>query len=299
MILRADRLLARLRAALLLATGALVLGPASPAAAESATLEEVQALAVEAQTDVAAFDRLLTIDEVDGRPVDLRAALAGASPQEMAGRLEALAGGEQSVTGDAPTDPAADRAAAEEILDGRRYDPVELPRPLRGPLNKLGEWLGNVLEPVGSVLSPIVREPVLIVIAAVVVVAGAVVGSARLARRRSSPGYERSLAARLEQQDDPALLERMAAEAEAAGDRTLAYRLRFRAGVLRLQTIGTVAYRPSMTTQALAELVRSSRFDRLADDFDEVAYGGRPVSAQDLDEARTTWSRVLEEAGRP
>ena len=132
---------------------------------------------------------------------------------------------------------------------------------------------------------------------AAVVLGLAVLGASRLARRRLAPSGSGGRAWPGEAEADPELLDRRAGEAEAAGDLELAYRLRFRAGLLRLTAAGALPYRPSLTTRSLVDLVRSGRFRHLADEFDEVVYGRRPLSTGDLQEARDGWRRVLEEVG--
>ena len=52
-------------------------------------------------------------------------------------------------------------------------------------------------------------------------------------------------------------------------------RLRFRAGLLRLDARELIEYRPSLTTGEVAETIVSPTFDRIGADFDEIAYGGR------------------------
>ncbi|MGH9138173.1 MAG: DUF4129 domain-containing protein [Acidimicrobiales bacterium] len=278
--------------ALVLALGVTLAGSV-PASADSVTSEELRRIAADAQSDPTALERLRRIDVVDGRPMDLAAALDGADGDQLSRRLELLseapapAGGAGSST---------DQAAARRILDGRKYNPVEAPRPLRGVLRQLGEWLS----PLGRPFRAIADNDGLLVLAALATIAGATVVAARLTKRRTAavargPAGVREVSA----EDDPARLDQLADEAERRGDLRLAYRLRFRAGVLRLKRAGVVADRPSMTTGALARQVHSPGFDHLAGDFDEVAYGELPVAPSDLAEARQTWRRVLDEAGRP
>jgi hypothetical protein len=96
--------------------------------------------------------------------------------------------------------------------------------------------------------------------------------------------------------ETPAALERRADEAERRGDHEDALRLRFRAGLLRLDARGAIAFRPSLQTGEVARALRSDAFDRLAADFDEVVYGARPATPDDVATARREWDRVLEGA---
>ncbi len=92
---------------------------------------------------------------------------------------------------------------------------------------------------------------------------------------------------------DPDALEREAEQAEAAGDLNLAIRLRFRAGLMRLDRAGAIRYRPSLTSSQVAHTLRSRDFEELAARFDAVAYGGRTADAGDVSDARDRWPRVL------
>ena len=75
-------------------------------------------------------------------------------------------------------------------------------------------------------------------------------------------------------------------------------RLRFRAGLLRLDARELIEYRPSLTTGEVADAVGSPAFERVGADFDAIAYGGRPAGEQDEAASRDGWERVLSEAGR-
>lgn len=278
---------------------AIAIGSTPPAWADPATSEEVRALAEQAQTDPAALAQLRTIDEVDGRPVDLDAALGETSGDELQRRLDELAAA--PATGSTPADPAADRDSARDILDGRKYNPVDPPRPFRGILKQIGEWLdtifGPVVRPIGDWLGSVSGNRLVQWIVPLAVIGAAFVIGIRLSQRRAaSELLRRTPRGADERGDDPETLERLADGAERAGDLSRAYRLRFRAGLLRLDAKGAIKYRPSMTTSALARAVLSPSFAHLAGEFDEVAYGNRPVAPDDLQASRHEWRRVLEEA---
>ncbi|HEV2767411.1 MAG TPA: DUF4129 domain-containing protein [Acidimicrobiales bacterium] len=287
---------AGLALALLVVT--VVAGPAATAAAEAVDGQRFSELVVRAAAgDGAALAELRQVDRVDGRPVDMATALAD-RPQERLGALR----GQRRPAG---VDADAARRSAQEILDRRAFHPPDVPRPLEGALRRIGQWL----EPVGQWLAPLGRavdaafrwltaEPERFVPLAVGVVLGAAVIALVVGRRRmplgAGPGG-RHLASRSE---DPVQLERSADEAEGAGDLALAVRLRFRAGLVRLDGAGVLRLRPSLTTGAVTRAVPSETLVRLATDFDEIAYGGRPAAPGDVAAARTGWSRVLAEARR-
>ena len=192
-------------------------------------------------------------------------------------------------------DPDRARDQAREILGGRRYKPADVPRPFEGAL----EWLGDRLRPIGDFLSSI-TESLLGKILLATVLAGIVAVVALLvARRRAATSVAGGGAGRRQSPDeraDPGRLEREADAAERRGDFDAALRLRFRAGLLRLDRAGAIHFRPSITTGQVARRLRLRTFDDLAVRFDAVAYGGRHASATDLQSARGEWPRVLEQA---
>ena len=187
-------------------------------------------------------------------------------------------------------DPDRARDQAREILGGRRYKPADVPRPFQGAL----EWLGDRLRPIGDFFSRITESlPGKIALAAVLAGVVAVV-ALLVARRRAAGGVGRRRSP--DAHTDPGQLEREADAAERRGDLDVALRLRFRAGLLRLDRAGAIRFRPSITTGQVARRLRLRNYDDLAITFDAVAYGGRHASATDLQSARAEWPRVLEQA---
>ena len=191
-------------------------------------------------------------------------------------------------------DPDRARDQAREILGNRRYKPADVPRPFEGAL----EWLGDRLRPIGeffsriteSLLGKVVLAAVLagiVTVIALLVARRRAASDAGLVRRRRSAGAE-SL--------DPGRLEREAELAERRGDLDTALRLRFRAGLLRLDGAGAITFRPSITSGQVARRLRLPTFDDLAVTYDAVAYGGRHASASDVSAAREAWPRVLAQA---
>jgi hypothetical protein len=271
----------------------------APAHAEEVSAAELRrraAVAAARPHDPAAVGAVRAVDRVDGRPVDVGRALEGAEGDELMSRLRTLAGGPATT----PTvDEAQARDDAREILDGRRYRPAEPPRPLRGVLRWLGDRLRPIGEPIGDAYRTVAEQTLLQVLIAAAVVVAALVVALRAVRRRSAAAllrdHERRRGGRPE---DPAALERAADEAELAGDLDLAVRLRFRAGLLRLDRGGAVHLRPSLTAGELVRRVPSPTLRGLTHTFEAVAYGGRHASADDADAARHGWPRVLEEARR-
>lgn len=200
--------------------------------------------------------------------------------------------------GSGDIDPAVAREQAREILGQRRYQPADVPRPFEGVL----EWLGDRLRPVGDAFDWLLSSgPGRFVLVAGLIALVAVV-TTTIARRRG-PAMD-SLRGRARDRDgeeslDPTELERAADAAERRGDLEQALRLRFRAGLLRLDAAGAIRLRPSLTSGDVRRGLRQPGFDDLALTFDEVAYGGRAASRDDVRAARDRWPQVLARAARP
>jgi hypothetical protein len=201
------------------------------------------------------------------------------------------------VIGAPVVDPDAAREQARAILDDRRFRHDPAPRPFRGPLR----WIGDRLSPVGHLLKdafdavPGIAWLALGITAFLLLVAWILRRRGRTPRRvaGAADAHTGNTAA-----EDPAVLEREADAAAAAGDLERAIRLRFRAGLLRLGARHTIEYRPSLTTSEVRVLLGNATFDQLARTFEEVAYGGAPASAPDVETARTAWPKVIEETVR-
>ncbi len=78
----------------------------------------------------------------------------------------------------------------------------------------------------------------------------------------------------------------------------MAVRLRFRAGLARLELAGLINDRAVRTSREIAETVHSPRFDALAASHEAIVYGDRPATTADAGEAREGWPVVPEEARR-
>jgi hypothetical protein len=188
------------------------------------------------------------------------------------------------------------RAQARQILSERRFHGSHLPRPFHGALSWLAVHLHFLVRWWDWLAGWVGGVDILWTIVGVIVVAIAVFFALRLAGRTT--GYEAAASARRGQagEEDPRALERQAEDAERRGDLAAALRLRFRAGLLRLGRARVLPLRPSLRTREARRALRNPRFDRLADDFDEVVYGGRSPVPDDVAVARSEWPRVLEEA---
>jgi hypothetical protein len=193
-------------------------------------------------------------------------------------------------------DPDQQRAIARDILNDRRFRRSPAPQPLRGPLQWLGDRLRDVFDAAVAALRALPGPTWLAVaLLAIVVVVLAVV---MLTRSRHVGALFAGSAGSVGSapREDPAALERAAEAAERAGDYADALRLRFRAGLLRLDERGAIRYRPSLTTVEVRRLLGDDNFDELASRFEEVAYGGDDAAASDITAARDGWRQVLETA---
>lgn len=284
-------------AAAVLAAVVLGIGPVGPATAQNVTGSQLQDLAARAAGDPRALAQLRAVREVDGRPVDMGRALAGAEGPGLASRLQTLSAGAEAAGSAVASEQA--RQEAQAVLDGRRFKPARVPRPFAGILRTLGRWLEPVGEPIGRVWRRMVDTVAgrLVLVGLAFVVAALI--SAFLIGRRSPANLHRSRPfGMVGESIDPDELERQAVAAERAGDLDHAVRLRFVAGVLRLDRAGVITYRSSLTTGQLRSRLHSESFAELAAAFDEIAYGGRPAGEADLRAATDAWPRVLDEARR-
>ena len=283
-------------AALLVAGG---VAAEAPALGQTVTATQLQALADRAASgDARALAELRAVRQVDGRPVDVGRALAGAEGPELTSRLRALADGPRS-TGVPPVAAADARAEAASVLEGRRFRDPRVPRPLQGVLRALGRWLEPLTGPLRAAWRRVDGNvPVQLALVAAVFTAALAI-TYRLIGRRGAQTVRRLGAIDVDGRSlDPDDLEREAASAEREGDLERAFRLRFLAGVLRLDRAGVISYRPSLTTGQLQARIGSTAFAGLARAFDEIAYGGRPAADADVEAAKATWPRVLVEARR-
>jgi len=194
----------------------------------------------------------------------------------------------------AEVDPDQAREQARQVLEDDRYQPRDVPRPLEGVLRWIGERVGDVLDPVGDALA----TPLGLALAFLAVAALTTALVVAAVRRRNRTAEHEAVARRRARSLDPAVLDEEAERAEAAGALDAAVRLRFRAGVLRLEQAGVVPARADATTARLVGRIAVPAFAPLARSFDEIAYGGRPATPDDVAAARRDWPEVIAAARR-
>jgi hypothetical protein len=288
-------------AATVLAAAALIAAVPAPASATAVTRTELSALADRAQSDPAALSQLEEVDLVDNRPYAVADALRGAHGAELRRRLTEIAAL-------APHDGAAPKAAdargdAHDIVSSKRYEGSDLPRPFKRVLDRIGEWLQpardwirNAFDDLAGVI-PGGDITLWSITAGLLLALLATLGS-RTLRDHAQAGAEARDAAARPGRRTPAELERAADQAERDGDLEAALRLRFRAGLLRLDARHAITFRPSISTREVSRALNSPEFDQLAALFDGVVYGGREPSRVDIEASRRGWDTVLKETPR-
>jgi hypothetical protein len=254
---------------------------AAPAAATTA--RQVRLLATRAAGgEPQALRELETVSQVDGQFVQIGAALAGATPAQLRSRLAALS----SPSAPRPVSSATARDRAVAILAAARFRGRPLTDPLASLFAKLGRLLNRAAS--GFVGGP----PAFWAVLAGVVLALTAFGARRMIGRLDPLRRER--AAQVPGVgEDPYSLELAADEAESRSAFAEAVRLRFRAGLLTLNSRGLIDYRPSLLTADVARQLDSRQFDNIAARFERVAYGGADADRGDAAAAREGWRELL------
>ena len=239
------------------------------------------------------------------RAAALACALTCAVSPAAANGAEKATAAVRALAAAAPGDLGARaREQAREVLAQRRFQPAPVPAPLRGVRERIGEALRSLGRPFEDAFRWIADRlpggsPVLFAVlcAGVLLMAAAI--ATRAAARRTGGATGRAAARAEYEQVSAATLCRQADDAERAGDLDGALRLRFRAGLVDLDSRELIELRPALTNHELLRAVPSPTLAELVDGFEAVAYGGRPAAAGDLRTARDGWPRVAAEAGAP
>lgn len=272
---------------------ALLIGLVVLTAAGSSTGPEVRRTAEAIATGEAQPAALLEINSIEGSPVDFPALLA----EDRDTRIEIIA----RIAPPAPIDVGQVEEQISSILADPKYPPVGEPSwldRLLAPVfrfwNRIWlmvvDWLQLaffwILDFLGTGIARWVGVAVLLVATA----ATAWV----LGRRRARELERRAVIERiLELGLDPGELEELAASAHERGDDAEAIRLRFVAGLLRLDGLGEIEFAPGLSNGAISQRLGSETFDLLAGQFDRVVYGREPVDAADHARCIASWNELL------
>jgi hypothetical protein len=203
----------------------------------------------------------------------------------------------------------AARRQVRHILSGPQYHsrPERTFQPLSGALAATGRWFERVFgpawrwighhlfHPVGNWVTSDIGIPWPVAILVLALLAGVVAGVIRI-RRRPRIDFEAGATSGVFQREDSEGLERLARQAELAGDLRAAIRLRFRAGVADLDKLGVISRGPTRTTAELSSALSSAQFDELAADLEAVVYGEIEPTPKQADLARSGWPVVVSQA---
>jgi hypothetical protein len=144
----------------------------------------------------------------------------------------------------------------------------------------------------GLVGGPIVLGSILVVTVVVV----SVLIARNLGKRRAGEMEERIKREHaLARGTDPGVLEESADLAAERGEVGEAVRLRFRAGLLRLDEAGLIRFRPGLISAEIADLLQSPVFESLAVRFDEIVYGHQSATPEDYEIAQSGWRDLLDQ----
>lgn len=165
--------------------------------------------------------------------------------------------------------------------------------PLYGWLQKMLAWVIDKVIEMGLRLFGLLATDFLSVAGPILVVVVAGLGIWVLARRRAREIERRATIERiLDLGTDPAELEAKAVIADEEGNHAEAIRLRFVAGLLRLDEEGAIDFYPGLSNGSIAEQLADQTFDRLAAQFDGVVYGRRPTDREASRRAADDWARL-------
>ena len=208
---------------------------------------------------------------------------------------------------DEPLDSDDLQARAETIVSGSAYtgerDSFLTDNPVTRFIDDVMQRIRDWLSPSGEVRTGTPTTQVdpgrpsygWLLLAALLVLAVAV--AAVIARRRLRVETDLQRAIDVERRGDAEELEDLATAAEAAGRFEDALRLRFRAGLMRLDDLEVIVYDPALATGAVRSAVGMGEFDTVATQFERVAYSDYTPQRTDVTSHQQGWLTVLGELG--
>ncbi len=205
----------------------------------------------------------------------------------------------------------AARQQAHQILSQPPYTTTtqSTPRPLAGVLHAIGHFVDDVFGPVYRWIDAHIFHAVSAgfvnifggwagyAAMGLAVISGVVI-ALLLVRRRTRIAARTDIVPTSVDGVGPAELEAEADRLAAAGDFGGALRLRFEAGLLRLEAAALVSNARVHTGAQVAAHLGSPTFDELERRHEAVAYAASPASEVDVTHARDGWPRVVAEARR-
>lgn len=195
----------------------------------------------------------------------------------------------------ADADPAEARRLAEKILSDRKYKEVRPPNPFERPI----AWVGGTVRRLFSAVADFVDKLIpgnarqawgVIALVAGLATALFVIQLAVRRQRIRAAGDVDKLNLSTE---DPSELEALAAAAASRSNFGESIRLRFRAGLVRLEQNRRITDPTHQTNGDIYEAVRAEPLLDLQRQFDHVIYGGSEANAQDEVEAVRNWNDLL------
>ena len=206
---------------------------------------------------------------------------ASSTPSDSAGNSNTSGQSTSDSSGQATSGGSADNT---DNTASSNPPPSQTPPPAQSPDGETASAGARVLQILG--------------IAVVIVALGALIWhlvGQRVAEAERSPKKTKKA---LPDRHLPKDLEQVADNAAAAGDYEGAIRIRFQAGLIRLEKAGVLEYQEQLTSGHVAGLLHNDQFDGIAESFDAVAYGARTANADDYQHAAQTWPIVISEAGK-
>ncbi len=202
-----------------------------------------------------------------------------------------------------PNSNEAAKNAVKKILNGPQFHPPQPPRPFAGILNFFSRYIHKYLSPIihwisNSIYGPLNRSlngymypSILVVVAFFVIIIAAII-----IHRRPSTGKKLFKASDAELPDvDPETLDALAEKAHFNQDYKLSIRLRFKAGLTRLEKQGLIINQQSQTLLQLSGEIPSNTFSALANDLTLIVYGNEPATESLSNFSKLNWPNVLVE----
>lgn len=202
-----------------------------------------------------------------------------------------------------PNSNEAAKNAVKKILNGPQFHPPQPPRPFAGILNFFSRYIHKYLGPIinwikNSIYGPLDRSlngymypAILVVVAFFVIIIAAII-----IHRRPSTGKKLFKESEIELPNvDPETLDALAEKAHLDQDYKLSIRLRFKAGLTRLEKRGLIINQQSQTLLQLSEEIPSNTFRTLANDLTLIVYGNECATESLSNFSKLNWPSVLAE----